>query len=60
MAEALIKKVLPNSIEAEQSVIGSMMMDRDAIQAAMEILQDTDFYEKPLGVFFYVLVALYQ
>ena len=30
MEEALIKRVLPHSVEAEQSVIGSMIMDRDA------------------------------
>ena len=28
MEEALIKRVLPHSLEAEQSVIGSMLMDR--------------------------------
>ena len=31
MDEAFIKKVQPNSPEAEQSVIGAMIMDRDAI-----------------------------
>ena len=29
MEEALVKRVLPHSVEAEQSVIGSMLMDRD-------------------------------
>lgn len=29
MEEALIKRVLPHSLEAEQSVIGSMLMDRE-------------------------------
>lgn len=36
MDEALIKRVLPHSIEAEQSVIGSMIMDREAIVIASE------------------------
>ena len=31
MEESLIKRVLPHSVEAEQSVIGSMLMDREAI-----------------------------
>lgn len=30
MDEALIKRVLPHSIEAEQSVVGAMLMDREA------------------------------
>ena len=38
MEEALIKRILPHSIEAEQSVIGSMLMGREAIMAASEIL----------------------
>ena len=37
MEEALIKRILPHSIEAEQSVIGSMILDRDAILVASEI-----------------------
>ena len=28
MEEALIKRIMPNSLEAEQSVIGSMIMDK--------------------------------
>ena len=46
MDDALIKRVLPHSLEAEQSVIGSMLMDREAIITASEIvtgaLQDLD------------------
>ena len=30
MDEAILKRVLPHSMEAEQSVIGSMIMDREA------------------------------
>ena len=38
MEETLIKRIMPNSLEAEQSVIGSMIMDKDAIVTAMEML----------------------
>ena len=38
MEEALIKRILPHSIEAERSVISSMLMGREAIQAAAEII----------------------
>ena len=34
MDEALIKRVPPHSIEAEQSVVGAILMDRDAITVA--------------------------
>ena len=42
MEEALIKRVLPHSVEAEQSVIGSMIMDRDAIMTASEVITSED------------------
>lgn len=37
MEEALIKRVMPHSVEAEQSVVGAMLMDKDAITTASEI-----------------------
>ena len=50
MEEALIKRILPHSTEAEQSVIGSMIMSRDAIVEASEILTGADFYQQQYGV----------
>ena len=58
MEEALLKRVLPHSIEAEQSVIGSMIMDREAIVVASEILTSEDFYGKQYGVLFDTMVEL--
>ena len=43
MEEALVKRIMPHSLEAEQSVIGSMIMDRDAILTASEQLVKDDF-----------------
>lgn len=43
MDEALIKKIPPHSVEAERAVIGSMMMDKDAILVSSEILSAEDF-----------------
>lgn len=60
MEEALIKKILPHSIEAEQSVIGSMIMDRDAITSASEILYPEDFYQSQYSVLFEAMVELYN
>lgn len=56
--EALLKRVLPHSIEAEQSVIGSMLMDREAIVTASEILVPDDFYSKQYAVLFESMVEL--
>ena len=60
MEEALVKRVLPHSIEAEQSVIGSMLMDRDAIIAASEIVVADDFYQKQYGIMFDAMVELFN
>ena len=60
MDEALIKRVLPHSVEAEQSVIGSMLMDREAIIAASEIITGADFYQHQYGVMFESMVELFN
>ena len=52
MEEALIKRIPPHSLEAEKSVIGSMLMSRDAVITACEILNKDDFYEQQYGVLF--------
>ena len=60
MEEALMKRVMPNSLEAEQSVIGSMIMEREAIIAASEILLKEDFYHQQYGVLFEAMVELFN
>lgn len=59
MDEALIKKVMPHSEEAEQSVIGSMIMDGEAIVTAMEILVPGDFYGRQYGILFEAVTELF-
>ena len=56
--EAVLKRVLPHSMEAEQSVIGSMLVDREAIVVASEIISGDDFYNKSYGVVFEAMVEL--
>ena len=60
MEEQLIKRVMPHSAEAEQSVIGAMMIDQEAIAAAMEVLHPEDFYQKQYGTLFEAMCALYN
>ena len=56
MEETLIKRIMPNSLEAEQSVIGSMIMDKEAIVVSMEILIQEDFYHQQYGLLFQAMV----
>ncbi len=56
--EALLKRVMPYSMEAEQSVIGAMLMDVEAIDVACEILTGEDFYAKQNGLIFEAMKEL--
>ena len=60
MSDAVIKRILPHDREAEQSVIGSMLMDKDAIVVASENLIKDDFYENQYGLLFQAMVDLYN
>ena len=52
MDEAVIKRIPPHSVEAERAVIGSMIMDKDAILASSEILTAEEFYQGQYGELF--------
>ena len=58
--EAIIKRVMPHSTEAEQSVIGAMMINQEAIPQAMELLTADDFYTKQYGLVFGAITSLYS
>ena len=60
MEEALIKRILPHSTEAEQSVIGSMLMDREAILVASEMLTGDDFYQHQYKVVYEAMLELFN
>jgi len=55
-----MKRIMPNSLEAEQSVIGSMIMDRDAIVTATEMLHKDDFYHQQYGILFEAMSELFM
>lgn len=58
--ENFIKKIQPHSEEAEKSVLGAMLMDRDAIVEAEDILVPRDFYHRQNGILFEAMVELYR
>ena len=55
-----IKKVPPHNLVAEQSIIGSMIMDKDAIVVAEEIVTKEDFYDQRYGVIFEAMIELHS
>ena len=58
MEESAITRIMPNSLEAEQSVVGSMIMDRQAIITAGEMLSTDDFYHKQYGIMFQTMIDI--
>ncbi|MBC2582207.1 replicative DNA helicase [Clostridium sp. DJ247] len=51
---------MPHSIEAEQSVLGSMLIDKTSIAEAMEVLKTEDFYKDAHKVIFEAILDLFQ
>lgn len=54
-----ITKIPPHDIEAEQAVLGSMLTDRDAVIAAIEIIKPEDFYREDNKAIYQAIYNLY-
>lgn len=53
-------KVPPHNLEAEQSLIGSMMLSEDAVVVALELVEGVDFYQTAHRHIYQALVDLYN
>jgi replicative DNA helicase len=53
------ERVPPQNLDAEESVLGSMMLSGDAIAQVIEILTPTDFYRPGHGLIYEAMVNLY-
>lgn len=60
MEETIIRKVQPHSVEAEQAVLASMLMNREAVVNVADMLVKDDFYQAQYGVIFEAMVELYH
>ncbi|NLH46721.1 MAG: replicative DNA helicase [Acholeplasmataceae bacterium] len=56
----MIDRVPPQNIEAEQAVLGAMMIDKEAISKATEILRENDFYRQDHRAVYQVIVDLFS
>ena len=39
-------RIPPNNLEAEQSILGSMLLNEKCVYEAMEVLREEDFYQQ--------------
>ena len=55
----LTDKLPPQNLEAERACLGSMLLDREAIEVAIDVLTDEDFYSEQHRIIFRTLLELY-
>ena len=60
MEEVPVNRVMPNSMDAEKAVLGSMLLDKEATATAIEMLEGKDFYSKAYGLVFECMVELFN
>lgn len=53
-------RIPPQSIEAEQSVLGSMLIDKEVVPVVMEILKPEDFYRPDHREIYNVIIELFD
>ncbi|MEA2629995.1 MAG: replicative helicase, partial [Chloroflexota bacterium] len=56
----MIDRLPPQSLEAEQSVLGALLIDRDAIVEVADFLRAEDFYRPANGSIFAAVLDLYE
>jgi len=55
-----IGKIPPNDIEAEQAVLGCMLLDKESVSIALEVLKSEDFYREENKLIFSSMINLYS
>ena len=56
----MIDRLPPQSVEAEQSVLGSILIDRDAVIEVAEFLKPDDFYRQAHAKIYAVILDLFE
>lgn len=60
MESAVIGRIPPHSVEAEQSILGAMILDKEAINTAVEIIKPEDFYKEANGEIYEAILVLFN
>src|SRR3982750_352073 len=56
----VIDRLPPQSLEAEQSVLGAILIDRDAVVEVAEFLRPADFYRQANGKIYEAVLDLFE
>ncbi|OGH85090.1 MAG: replicative DNA helicase [Candidatus Magasanikbacteria bacterium RIFOXYC12_FULL_33_11] len=55
-----LEKIPPQNVEAEKSLLGSILIDKDAMLKISDIINDLDFYKRAHSYIYDIMVELYQ
>src|SRR3989339_2157400 len=58
--QQILEKIPPQNLEAEQSLLGSLLIDKNAIIKIAELVRPADFYKETHGKIFETMVELYE
>ncbi len=53
-------RVPPQNLEAEQSVLGSLMLDKDAVIKVADLIASEDFYDNKHSIIYQAILKLYD
>jgi replicative DNA helicase len=59
-SENFINRIPPQNLEAEQSVLGSLLLDRDGIIRIADLITSEDFYDEKHKIIYLAIIALYD
>jgi replicative DNA helicase len=61
LAEQVVSgRIVPQNLEAEQAVLGAMLMDFNAVLTALDYLRENDFYKFAHSIVFSCIIELYE
>ncbi|MFH1631521.1 MAG: replicative DNA helicase [bacterium] len=55
-----IKKIPPHNIEAEESLVGSILVDQDALMKVADMVRQEDFYKESHGIIYETMLELFE
>jgi len=60
LSELLTSKIPPHSLEAERAVLGAVLLERESLPKAIEILRPVDFYKEGHRKIFRTMISLFE
>lgn len=60
MPDNILEKIPPQDIEAEKCLLGSLMLDKNAVVKVVDSLRERDFYNQNHGKIYQTMVELFE